>query len=136
MGENRHRPHHCRQHHRHHHCYPHCHPHRHPYLDTVGEVHLGARPRSEVDRLALRHQHCLVDVHLDGDGGDQDDDDDGDVEVGDVSDLPLGATAASTAGENVPPRARRASALRPATLDHAEIAKVFQFKLPPQTCGR
>merc|ERR1719275_170161 len=45
-------------------------------LDAVGEVHLGARPWSEVDRLALRHQHCLVDVHL-----------------------PLGATAASTAGK-------------------------------------
>ena len=132
MGENCHHHHH--HHHRHHH--HHHHHHHENHLDAVGEVHLGARPRSEVDRLALRHQHCLVDVHLDGDGGDQDDDDDGDVEVGDVSDLPLGATAASTAGENVPPRARRASALRPATLDHAEIAKVFQFKLPPQTCGR
>ena len=130
MGENCHHHHHHLHHHHHHH------HHDENHLDAVGEVHLGARPRSEVDRLALRHQHCLVDVHLDGDGGDQDDDDDGDVEVGDVSDLPLGATAASTAGENVPPRARRASALRPATFDHAEIAKVFQFKLPPQTCGR
>ena len=64
----------------------------------------------------------------DDDDGDQDDDDD------DVSDLPLGATAASTAGENVPPRSRRGSALSSATFDHAEIAKVFNSNFLLKNC--
>ena len=113
-----HRQHHRQHHHRHH-------QHHHHYLDAVGQVDLRARPGSEVDWPAFRHQNRLVYVHLDiynvdGDDDDGDDEDGDKLNIDDGLDLPLRPAAASTAGENVPPGPRRSSLWPPALpLHHA-----------------